>query len=252
MQRSQLDAHLRQLLAIDRIKDYCPNGLQVEGRQHIEKIITGVTACQQLVDKAVELEADALLVHHGYFWKGEPSAITGMKKRRLQTLLAHDLNMFAYHLPLDIHPKLGNNAQLARLMAWPEPVALEQVEPEGVVMMTELPVEQSAEQLKQQLEMQLQRSLVCAVHTPQKAIRRIAWCTGGGQGFIDAAAAAGCDLFITGEVSEPTVHSAREQDIAFFAAGHHATERYGIQALGEYLAEEFGLEHQFIDIDSPA
>ncbi|MGQ4275779.1 Nif3-like dinuclear metal center hexameric protein [Pseudidiomarina sp. E22-M8] len=252
VEREQLEAYLQQFLAVDGIRDYCPNGLQVEGRDQIQKIVTGVTACQQLLERAILVDADAILVHHGYFWKGEPQPVKGMKKRRLQTLLRNNLNLFAYHLPLDVHPRLGNNAQLARVMDWPEPSALTEVEPEGVVMFSELLHDETAEQVALHLETRLGRALVCAVHEPQQKIRRVAWCTGGGQGFIDAAAQAGCDLFITGEVSEPTVHSAREQGIAFFAAGHHATERYGIQALGEHLAEKFGLDHQFIDVDSPA
>lgn len=251
MERQQLERYLTDFLALERTQDYCPNGLQVEGRSHIRRIVTGVTACQALVDQAVALNADALLVHHGYFWKGESQAIKGMKKRRLQALLANDLNLFAVHLPLDVHPTVGNNAQLAHLMGWPQPQPLLACAPEGVVMYSDLSTAVSADALAVSLEQQLQRELVCCVPTAQP-IRRVAWCTGGGQSFIDAAAAAGCDAFITGEVSEPTVHSAREQNIAFFAAGHHATERYGIQALGEHLAETFDLEHHFIDIDSPA
>lgn len=251
MKRIELQAYLDQFLAVGAIKDYCPNGLQVEGRDEITKVLTGVTACQALIEHAVAEDVDAVLVHHGYFWKGEPAEIRGMKKRRLQLLLRNDINLFAYHLPLDIHPRIGNNAQLARLMEWPDPSPLTTVEPEGVVMYTELSHVESASALTTQLEDRLGRRLFCAVHEEQ-AIRRIAWCTGGGQGFIDAAAHAGCDAFVTGEVSEQTIHSAREQGIAFYAAGHHATERYGIRALGEHLEEHFGLAHRFIDIDSPA
>lgn len=251
MKRAELQAYLNQFLAVDRVKDYCPNGLQVEGRDEVHKIITGVTACQALIEHAVTEDADAILVHHGYFWKGEPAEIQGMKKRRLQLLLRNDINLFAYHLPLDVHARFGNNAQLARLMDWPHPSPLTTVEPEGVVMCTELSHDEDAGALALQLEDKLGRRLFCAVHEAQP-IRRIAWCTGGGQGFIDAAAQAGCDAFVTGEVSEQTIHSAREQGIAFYAAGHHATERYGIRALGEHLEEQFGLEHRFIDIDSPA
>lgn len=251
MNRDELGHYLADLLTVDRCQDYCPNGMQVEGRPSIQHIVTGVTACQALLDRAIELEADAVLVHHGYFWKGEPVVVTGMKKRRLQTLLQHEVSLFAYHLPLDIHPRLGNNAQLARLMDWPEPEVLAAIEPQGVVMTSTLITSMTADQLAQQLEQRLGRSLFCAVHEQQQ-VRKIAWCTGGGQGFIDAAATAGCDAFITGEVSEQTIHSAREQGIAFYAAGHHATERYGIQALGEHLAERFGIRHTFVDIDSPA
>ena len=251
MKRAELQAYLNQFLAVDSVKDYCPNGLQVEGRDEVHKIITGVTACQALIEHAVAEDADAILVHHGYFWKGEPAEIQGMKKRRLQLLLRNDINLFAYHLPLDVHARLGNNAQLGRLMGWPDPSPLTTVEPEGVVMCTELSHDEDAGALALQLEDKLGRRLFCAVHQAQP-IRRIAWCTGGGQGFIDAAAQTGCDAFVTGEVSEQTIHSAREQGIAFYAAGHHATERYGIRALGEHLEEQFGLAHRFIDIDSPA
>ncbi|MDX1705536.1 Nif3-like dinuclear metal center hexameric protein [Pseudidiomarina sp.] len=251
MRRTQLENYLNELLAIDQINDYCPNGLQIEGRDSISTIVTGVTASQALIDAAVQAKADALLVHHGYFWKGEPAAIVGMKKRRIQTLLQQDLNLFGYHLPLDVHPELGNNAQLARLMGWNNVGPLSGIKPTGVVMTSELNSELSAESLAEQLESILQRALTCFVPTEQP-IKRVAWCTGGGQGYIDAAADAGCDAFITGEVSEQTVHSAREQGIAFYAAGHHATERYGIKALGEHLAERFDLTHHFIDIDNPA
>lgn len=251
MRRTQLEDYLNDLLGIDQINDYCPNGLQIEGRDSISTIVTGVTASQALIDAAVKANADALLVHHGYFWKGEPAAIVGMKKRRIQTLLQQDLNLFGYHLPLDVHPELGNNAQLARLMGWRNIEPLSGIKPTGVVMTCGLNNDLSADGLAKQLESVLQRGLTCFVPTDQP-IKRVAWCTGGGQGYIDAAAAAGCDAFITGEVSEQTVHSAREQGIAFYAAGHHATERYGIKALGEHLAERFGLSHHFIDIDNPA
>ena len=251
MQRKELQEYLNQLLQVERIRDYCPNGLQVEGRDEITTIVTGVTASQALIDQAIEIGADALLVHHGYFWKNEPAVITGMKKRRIHALLQHDINLFGYHLPLDVHPQLGNNAQLAKLMGWPQPTALLAAEPEGVVMMTTLAKPIHAEQFANLLAEKLQRPLTAQINCPQP-IGKIAWCTGGGQGFIDLAAAAACDAFISGEISEQTTHSAREQGIAYFAAGHHATERYGIKALGEHLAEQFGLQHHHIDIDNPA
>ncbi|KFZ31974.1 metal-binding protein [Pseudidiomarina salinarum] len=251
MRRTELEGYINELLSVDQIGDYCPNGLQVEGGDSINTIVTGVTASQALIDAAVKADADALLVHHGYFWKSEPAAIVGMKKRRIQSLLQHELNLFGYHLPLDVHPELGNNAQLARLMGWDDYQPLSGITPNGVVMTATLSDEMSAESLAGQLEQVLQRALTCFVSTAQP-IKRLAWCTGGGQGYIDAAAAAGCDAFITGEVSEQTVHSAREQGIAFYAAGHHATERYGIKALGEHLAKRFNLTHHFIDIDNPA
>ncbi len=251
MLRVELQSYLAELLHIDAIKDYSPNGLQIEGRERIQKIVTGVTASQALIDAAIAENADALLVHHGFFWKNEPEVITGMKQRRIKALLSADMNLFGYHLPLDVHPEFGNNAQLADLLGWPQPTPLMAADPHGVVMSTTLPEPMSSQALADALVKKLQRPLVCAVQH-DKPISRIAWCTGGGQGYIDLAAAHGCDAFITGEVSEQTVHSAREQEISFFAAGHHATERYGILALGNHLAQKFGLEHKFIDIDNPA
>lgn len=234
-----------------KIKDFCPNGLQVEGKPEIKKIVSGVTACQALIDKAIEKNADALLVHHGYFWKGEPAEITGMKKRRLQQLLTHDINLFAYHLPLDVHPRFGNNAQLAELMGWRSEGAVDVSDPACPLVTGALTEPLSCDDFAAEIESKLARTLVCRVNTT-RPIKRVAWCTGGGQGFIDRAAQLGVDAFVTGEVSEPTIHSAREQNIAFFAAGHHATERYGAKALGQHLAERFKLDVEFIDIDSPA
>lgn len=233
------------------IKDFCPNGLQVEGKSEIKKVISGVTACQALIDNAIEKNADAILVHHGYFWKGEPAEITGMKKRRLQSLLTHNINLYAYHLPLDVHPRLGNNAQLAELMGWHSDGAVDAFDPACPLVTGSLTEPLSCDDFATALENKLARPLVCRVNTTSP-IKRVAWCTGGGQGFIDGAAQLGIDAFVTGEVSEPTIHSAREQDIAFFAAGHHATERYGAKALGEHLAQRFDLDVEFIDIDSPA
>jgi len=251
VQRLELQNYLSDLLQIERIRDYCPNGLQVEGRAAIETIVTGVTASQALIDKALALNADAILVHHGYFWKNEPEVITGMKKRRIQTLLNADINLFAYHLPLDVHPQFGNNAQLAKLLGWPQPEPLLGVEPEGVVMGCTLPQSVNADELGAHIADVLQRPLTVCIER-QQPIKRIAWCSGGGQGYIDQAAVAGFDAFMSGEISEQTTHSAIEQGLAYFAAGHHATERYGIQALGEHLAQQFGFTHHFIDIDNPA
>jgi len=248
---NELQNYLNQLLNSKQIKDYCPNGLQVEGKPEIQRVVSGVTACQALVDRAVDEKADAILVHHGYFWKGEAAEIVGMKKRRLQQLLTHDINLFAYHLPLDVHPELGNNAQLAKLMGWQFEGAVDPSDPACPLVTGSLPQSMSCDDFSSLLEQRLQRGLVCRVDGLND-IKRVAWCTGGGQGFIDRAAQLGVDAFITGEVSEPTIHSAREQGIAFFAAGHHATERYGAKALGEHLSSQFGLDVQFIDIDSPA
>ncbi|SDS98397.1 dinuclear metal center protein, YbgI/SA1388 family [Halopseudomonas sabulinigri] len=248
--RNTLVGYCNKLLVTDAFHDYCPNGLQVEGAQQVQRIVTGVTASQDLLDAAVAAQADLLLVHHGYFWKGEPAAITGIKQRRLKTLLTNDLNLLAYHLPLDVHPELGNNVQLAKLLGWQITGPLEVGNPRSVGLQGELPAAQSGEQLAQALASALGREpLFIAGH--QRPVKRIAWCTGAAQGYIDKAIGLGVDAFVTGEVSEPTVHAARENGINFYAAGHHATERYGVQALGEHLAQQFSVEHRFIDMDNP-
>ena len=249
MKRSEFTQILTQILKPDAIKDFAPNGLQVEGRNEVKKIVTGVTASQALIDEAVRQGADTILVHHGYFWKGEQQVITGMKKRRIATLLCHDINLYGFHLPLDIHPILGNNAQLAKLLDIECEGGLESG-PNSVPVKGRLKVPMTAVEFASKIEKVLQRRpLVCATRSEQ--IETVAWCTGGGQGYIDLAAAQGIDAYLTGEASEQTIHSAREQNIDFFAAGHHATERYGIKALGEYLAEEYALDVMFIDIDNP-
>ncbi|WP_439887582.1 Nif3-like dinuclear metal center hexameric protein [Pseudomonas sp. MBLB4123] len=236
-------------LGAARIADYCPNGLQVEGRPQVRRIVSGVTASQALVDAAVEAQADVLLVHHGYFWKGENPCLTGMKQRRLKALLAHDISLLAYHLPLDLHPDVGNNVQLARQLGITVEGPLEPDNPRTVGLVGSLADPLSPGDFARRVQQVLGREpLLVAGPRP---IRRIGWCTGGGQGYIDQAIAAGVDLYLTGEASEQTFHSARENGISFIAAGHHATERYGVQALGEYLARHFALEHQFIDCPNP-
>jgi len=238
-------------LAAGTIKDYCPNGLQVEGKAQIKKVVTGVTACQKLLDAAIAMHADAILVHHGYFWKGEASEITGMKKRRLQSLLRHDISLLAYHLPLDVHASLGNNAQLGKLLGLENIRALPTVEPRGVVMLGDLSIPATASDIAAQLQQLLGREPL--LHAAGLAeVQTLAWCSGGGQGYIQAAADAGAGLFFSGEVSEQTIHCADELGIHFIAAGHHATERYGIQALGQWLAVQTGIEVCFIDIPNPA
>jgi len=247
MNHYELENIVNQQLNSSAFSDYAPNGLQVEGRAEVKNLITGVTASQALVDEAVARNADAILVHHGYFWKSEPAVITGMKRNRLRALLANDINLYGWHLPLDAHPQLGNNAQLAKLL---DIEVKGEVQP--LVFWGELATPLSGEALAQRIEQRLGRTpLHCGDHAPAQ-IRRVAWCSGGGQGFIDSAAAFGVDAYITGEVSEQTIHSAREQGIHFFAAGHHATERGGIKALGEWLAEQHGLDVTFIDIPNPA
>ena len=249
--RTELQRVLDGLLKPADIKDYCPNGLQVEGKDRIKRIVTGVTASQRLIDAAVEHDADAIIVHHGYFWKGEADAITGMKKRRIKTLLENDINLFAYHLPIDVHTTLGNNAQLGKLLNFENARPHADISPQGIVFEARLGTPVSQQELADNIETILGKAPLVE-GDPDQPISTVAWCTGGGQGFIDNVAQAGIDAFISGEVSEQTIHSAREQGVHFFACGHHATERYGVKALGEFLQEKFGLATTFIDIDNPA
>ncbi|WP_411269772.1 Nif3-like dinuclear metal center hexameric protein [Alteromonas sp. CYL-A6] len=246
-----LHAHLNDFLQCNEITDYCPNGLQVEGRQSVSRIVTGVTATQALIEKAIELNADALLVHHGYFWKGEDQTITGMKQRRIKALLSHGINLLAYHLPLDVHAQVGNNRQLGERLGVENMRPMAAVKPLGIVYQGEFAAGLQHNELAELLTRQLSRSPLSEA-VIDRPIKTLAWCTGGGQGFIEQAAAAGVDAFVTGEVSEQTIHVAREMGIDFFSAGHHATERYGVKALGDYLAESFGLDVTFIDIPNPA
>ena len=249
-QCSELVAYCNNLLECSHYQDYCPNGLQVEGRSQVKRIVSGVTASQAMIEAAAAAGADMLLVHHGYFWRGEAAPITGLKQRRIAALLEHGINLVAYHLPLDAHAKYGNNVQLAELLGWQISGGLEPSNPRSIGLQGELAEEISGEQLAQQLEEKLGRKpMFIAGH--DRPVKRIAWCTGGAQGYIEKAVALGVDAFITGEVSEQTYHIARECGINFYAAGHHATERYGVQALGEHLKERFDVEHRFIDIDNP-
>lgn len=248
---SQLLQSLNLLLKPEKVNDYCPNGLQVEGKKRVTKLVTGVTASQALIDHGVSINADALLVHHGYFWKGESPCITGMKKKRIHTLLQHDINLYAYHLPLDIHPTLGNNAQLAQLLGMVDISPLEENNPQPVVMQGRFEGGITATELTQLLSTKLGKTPLYEGANKTK-IKTVAWCTGGGQSYIDLAADKGIDAYITGEVSEQTIHTAREMGIHFYAAGHHATERYGVKALGEYIQQQFDIEVVFVDIDNPA
>ncbi|MDP2244528.1 Nif3-like dinuclear metal center hexameric protein [Pseudomonas sp.] len=232
-----------------RISDYCPNGLQIEGRPQVRRIVSGVTASQALVDAAVEAEADVLLVHHGYFWKGENPCITGMKQRRLKTLLSNDISLLAYHLPLDLHPEVGNNVQLAARLDITVEGPLAPDDPRTVGLLGSLREPMTPRDFARRVQEVLGREPLLIEGV--ELVRRVGWCTGGGQGYIDQAIAAGVDLYLTGEASEQTFHSARENGISFIAAGHHATERYGVQALGDYLARRFAIEHLFIDCPNP-
>lgn len=233
-----------------RIADYCPNGLQVEGRAQVRRIVSGVTASQALLDAAVQAQADAVLVHHGYFWKNEDARVVGMKQRRLRTLLANDISLLAYHLPLDLHPEVGNNVRLGQVLGLQIEGPLDPDDPRSIVLHGRLAEPLSPAVFKQRIHEALGREPLMV--DAERPIRRVAWCTGGAQGYIEQAVAAGVDAYLTGEVSEQTVHVARENGLSFFAAGHHATERYGVQALGDYLARRFGVEHLFVDCDNPA
>lgn len=251
MNNLQLEKILNEKLSPQLIKDYAPNGMQVEGKSEIKRIVTGVTASQALIDKAIELEADALLVHHGYFWKGEPEPIRGMKGKRIRSLIKSDINLYGYHLPLDIHPELGNNAELARLLDIEVEGGLEG-HPQSVALFGRLKQAMTGADFANKINHVLNREpLHISPDNAEKMIETVGWCTGGGQDFIELAAQHGLDAFISGEISERTTYTARELDIHYFSAGHHATERYGIKALGEWLAQEHGLDVTFIDIDNP-
>ncbi|MBD1559119.1 Nif3-like dinuclear metal center hexameric protein [Vibrio sp. S9_S30] len=251
MNNFQLESILNEKLSPHLLKDYSPNGMQVEGTPEVKRIVTGVTASQALIEKAIALKADALLVHHGYFWKGEPEPIKGMKGKRIRSLIKSDINLYGYHLPLDIHPELGNNARLAELLDIDVQGGLEG-HAQSVAMFGKLRTPMSGKAFSQKIEHALNRApLHISPDDEDKIIETIGWCTGGGQDFIELAVAHSLDAFVSGEVSERTTYTAREQNIHYFAAGHHATERYGVKALGEWLASEHGLDVTFIDIDNP-
>ena len=243
--------YLDDMLEADRFADYCPNGLQVEGAATISRLVSGVTASQALIEAAIDSGADAILVHHGYFWKGEAAPVVGMKKRRLARLLQHEISLLAYHLPLDAHPVYGNNVQLARVLGFNVEGSFGPASNPGIGLYGSLAKPLEAGELAAQIGRRLARPPL-HVGDPGEPVRTLAWCTGGAQGFIEEAALLGVDAYLTGEVSEPTIHVARENGLHFYAAGHHATERYGARALGEHLAGHFGIEQEFIDIDNPA
>lgn len=247
VQPRDLAAFCDNLLNSGEFKDYCPNGMQVEGTRKIKRLATGVTANLSLLEAAAEWDADAVLVHHGYFWKDESAPLVGMKGARIRTLYAHDMSLFAYHLPLDAHPDLGNNVQLAQRLGLDAPFSTDDA---GLLWQAELTVPQESTEMRQRIADALDREPLL-ISGGNRAIRRIGWCTGGAQGFIDQAADAGLDAFISGEVSEHTVHIARERGIHYFAAGHHATERYGVQALAAEISREFSVENRFFEIENP-
>ena len=246
-ERAALELRLNQWLEPARFKDYGPNGLQVEGRAEVRRLVCGVTASLALIDAAIAAGADAILVHHGLFWRGQDGRVTGWMKQRLARLIRHDINLFAYHLPLDAHPELGNNAQLGARLGWAADGRFGDQDL-GFIGST-APTTLAA--LTQRLRALTGREPVVAAGD-DRPLRRVAWCSGGAQGYFEAAIAAGADVFVTGEISEPQAHYARETGVSFIAAGHHATERYGVQGVGERAAAELGLSWQFIDVENPA
>ena len=247
MNREQLVKYLDELLQPGKFRDYCPNGLQVEGRAEVARIVAGVTASQPLLDVAVARGADAVIVHHGYFWKGEDGRVTGIRRQRLKTLLAHDINLLAYHLPLDAHPDLGNNVMLAARLGWlPEGRFGDQ----DIAWLGNVAVPTTAGQLAAQIAGDLAR-VPLLIGDPERPVRRIGWCTGGAQDYFEQAIALGVDAFVSGEISEQTVHLARESGVAYLACGHHATERYGIAALATHINRHCGLQCEFVDLDNP-
>jgi dinuclear metal center YbgI/SA1388 family protein len=235
------------LLQTNMFKDYCPNGIQVEGRAEVRRIATGVTASQQVLDAAIEWGADAILVHHGYFWRNEEATIVGIKKKRIAQLLRNDVSLLAYHLPLDAHAELGNNAQLGKLLGL---AARGRFGEQSLAWLGEMERPQSLTQFIQKIGQDLLR-VPQVIGDGKKSICKVAWCSGGAQNYFEAAIAQGADAYITGEISEQNFHLANETGVAFIAAGHHATERLGIQALGNHLAKQFGLDHRFFDQANP-
>lgn len=238
-----LDAHLK----ANTFKDYCPNGLQVSGKTDIRHIVSGVTASQALLEAAHAQHADLILVHHGYFWRNENPCVTGIKRNRLAFLLKNEINLVAYHLPLDAHPTLGNNAQLGLVLGFKN---IQYTTDNHLIAHTVLDTAMTLSQLGERIQKQLNRTPLL-LGEPEQRVKKIAWCTGAAQGLMEEAIALGVDVFISGEVSEQNMHLARESGVAFIAAGHHATERYGVQALGTHLASKFNISHTYIEIENP-
>ena len=250
IKRQALTEYLNDFLLADAFKDYGPNGLQVEGKEEIKTVITGTTACQALIDEAIGKKADAILVHHGLFWQGDNPCVVGMKKKRLKALLDHDISLFAYHLPLDAHPEIGNNAVLGDALGFETVKGLDDGKPYPVGLVGHLPQAVSLQELKDKITKVLAREPQ-VVGDLTSSIKTVAWCTGAAQKWIDKAAGHGVDAYISGEISEPTFHSAIEEGVAYIGAGHHATEIFGARALGEHLAKKFGLDVEFVNVLNP-
>ncbi|NRF69110.1 Nif3-like dinuclear metal center hexameric protein [Aquincola sp. S2] len=248
VQRQELEGHLAALLAVERFRDYGPNGLQVEGRAEVKTLVSGVTASRALIEAAIAHGADAILVHHGLFWRGQDGRLVGWLRERIALLMAHHINLFAYHLPLDAHAELGNNAQFGRRLGLRADARFGEQE---LGFIGDAAAATSAQALADEAAQQLGRTPLL-LPGDGRPLRRIAWCTGGAQGYFEGAIAAGADAYLTGEISEPQAHIARETGVAFLACGHHATERYGAPALAAHVAAQFGLAHRFIEIDNPA
>jgi dinuclear metal center YbgI/SA1388 family protein len=243
-----LEAYCNDLLDAPAFDDYCPNGLQLEAGDQVRRLMVGVTASQALIEAAREWQADLLLVHHGYFWKGESPALRGIKGQRVKSLFEAGISLLAYHLPLDAHPEYGNNAQLAHLLGFTD--AGPAVQGDGLIWQTELESPIAGEALRTRLSQALGREPL-HIAGRQQPISRLGWSTGAAQGYLEKAAGLGMQAFVSGEISESTVHAARELGVDYFAAGHHATERYGVQALGRHLAQRFELAYEFVDIGNP-
>ena len=251
VQLTELVKYTNNLLDIEQFNDYCPNGLQVEGCAEIINLVSGVTACSALIDAAIDQNADALLVHHGYMWKGEDSRIIGIKRNRIKKLLENNISLIAYHLPLDAHPIYGNNVQLAQILSLSSKGSFGVGPGPDIALHGELAAPMTSHELSGLITAQLGRAPLHIGGSGKKLIKSIGWCTGSAQSYIEQAVNLGLDAYLTGEVSEQTVHIAKETGIHFFSAGHHATERYGVKALGNHLADKFELRHEFIDIDNP-
>ena len=239
------------LLQPDKFRDYGPNGLQVEGDRDVKVLVSGVTASRALIEAAIEADADAIFVHHGLFWRGQDGRITGWMRERLRLLLTHGIHLFAYHLPLDAHPEFGNNAQLARVLGLQADGRFGEQDLGFVGAAVGAHAWERPQALADHVAGALGRAVIC-VGNNDRPVRRVAWCTGGAQGYFEAAIAQGVDAFITGEISEPQAHLARETGVAFLACGHHATERYGAPAVAQWVAQDLGVQHRFIEIDNPA
>ncbi len=244
---AEIERYCNLELQVAQFEDYAPNGLQIDGGQEVARLVSGVTASQALIDAAVEVKADAILVHHGYFWKGEPQPLTGIKGRRIRTLMQHGISLLAYHLPLDAHLDMGNNRLLGDCLG-----LVEQQSPQGKGMVWQgtLPESMSGDEFVRLIEERLNRKPLF-LSGGDSSIQRVAWCSGGAQGYLPLAAELGVDAYISGEVSEQSCHLAKELKVHYFAAGHHATERFGVNELGNRLADMFNVEHIPLDIPNP-